>query len=35
MRDCFGGPTLHLPTVWLDAIDSCMTCLQVRALQVC
>ena len=29
MRDCFEGSIIHLPTLWLDAVDACMTCLQV------
>ena len=28
-RDCFEGSILHLPTIWLDAIEACMTSLQV------
>lgn len=28
MRDCFEGSKRHLPTLWLDAVDACMTCLQ-------
>lgn len=34
MRDCFEGSKIHLPTLWLDAVDACMTRLQ-RKLQVC
>ena len=34
MRDCFEGSKRHLPTLWLDAVDACMTRLQ-RKLQVC
>lgn len=34
MRDCFEGSKRHLPTLWLDAVDACMTCLQ-RKSQVC
>lgn len=29
MRNCFEGSKIHLPTLWLDAVDACMTCLQV------
>ena len=32
MRDCFEGSIIHLPTLWLDAVDACMTCLQVKFL---
>ena len=32
IRYCFEGSIIHLPTLWLDDVDACMTCLQVKFL---